>query len=118
MQLMITGRSSDYFQGHVDEALKKGYTVIPGTMYATSIPLEASFPIKGGNQFYSVTLANKDGQIMVVAKDYHTFQAEVELRLNTGYDVIPGTIYAAYVGKDSEIKAFDEFFSVFLWRDY
>lgn len=117
MQLMITGRSDEYFQSQVNEALKKGYAVIPGTMYATSIPLETSFPIKGGNQFYSVTLANKAGQVMVIAKDYHTFQAEVALRLNTGYTVLPGTIYATYVGKDSEVKASDEFFSVFLWRD-
>lgn len=117
MQVLITSRTLEGYTQKVNALLKEGYQVVIGTSYATSFKSNETYPAKGDDQFFSVALNHdREGQILVTSPDRFTFSTEVKNLLNRGYQVIPGTIYAADLKGGEEIDLMETFYSVFLWR--
>lgn len=117
MQVLITSRTLEDFTQQVNHLLRDGFQIVIGTSYATSFKSNDTYPVKGDDQFFSVTLNhNQQGQILITSPDRFTFSTEVKNFLNRGYQVIPGTIYATDLKGGETTEEIETFYSVFLWR--
>lgn len=118
MQVMITARTLEGFNQKVNGLLQSGFCVIQGTSYANSLASNEHYPAEEGAQLFSIALNHPDkGQVLITAPERYAFDEEVRTHLDGGYQVIPGTMYAAYTGEDDSTRSIEHFYSVFLWRD-
>lgn len=98
------------FDSEVNESLREGMRVIAGTSYAPT--LCENLPT-----YCSVFLETHDQQILITADDIGSFMAEVQDYLDSGYWVVPGTIYIVNVGPDDippEKKIIVTLYTIFL----
>jgi hypothetical protein len=88
MQKLIANKYRVDFTFELNQTAARGFTVIPGTIYAVGLSRKRE-------QFFSITLWKEGRDLTLTAEDFGTFMRIVAQRLDEGYTIVPGTLYAA-----------------------